>query len=308
MPPVNPLIHDAAESAFFERELESLMAKTYDKKYPELMARQILPVDNAEDPGADTIVYQSFDSYGMAKVIASYSDDLPLADVAGTEHRSPVRAIGSAYRISLKDIESAFKAGRPLETMKAAAARKACETKLDDIAALGDTGHGLVGLLSIANANSYTVANGAGGGANKTWATKTAAEKLADLQGIVRYGAVQTNGVERPNTLGLPIDHYEQAKTEILNTTTGETVLAAFERTSGVKAFGWNKLAGAGANATNRMVAFKRDPDVIKLRIVQEFRQLPAQPSNLAFKVPCWMQTGGVICMYPMSVTYGDGI
>jgi hypothetical protein len=41
---------DAAESAFFERELDHIKAQTYDIKYPMLKARQFVPVSPSWRP------------------------------------------------------------------------------------------------------------------------------------------------------------------------------------------------------------------------------------------------------------------
>lgn len=306
MPPT--MFKTDAESAFFERQLEHVKAKTYDKLYPEFKARKLIPVSYETPAGAKTITYQSFDRVGVAKIIASYADDLPRADVKGTEHHSPVKTIGSSYGYNLEEIEGAMMAGLPLEQRKANAARFACEAQLDSIAAVGNADHGLQGLLNIANALGHTVANGAAG--TKTWKTKTNAEKLADLAGIVKYIIAQTNGVEIPDTLLLPEDQYADIAQAQLSSGVAETVLSFFLRTNPyIKAvMPWAKLAGAGDGGTNRMVCYKRDPDKLTLEIPLEFEQRPAQERNLEMIVPCRMKTGGVICPYPLSVAYGDGI
>lgn len=297
-----------AESAFFERELEHVKSKTYDKQYPEFKARKLLPVSYEVPAGAKTIVYQSFDHVGVAKILSSYADDLPRADVKGTEHASPVKTIGSSFGYNLDEIEAAMMAGTPLEQRKANAARFACEAQLDAIAAVGNADHGLQGLLNITNALSYTVANGAGGA--KTWASKTNAEKLEDLAGIVSYGIAQTKGVEIPNTILLPEDHYSDIAMAQLSSGVAETVLSFFLRTNPYikQVIPWAKLAGAGAGSTNRMVCYKLDPDKLTLEIPLDFEQRAAQEKNLEMVVPCRLKTGGVICPYPLSVAYGDGV
>lgn len=297
-----------AESAFFERELEHVKSRTYDKQYPEFKARKLIPISYETPPGAKTITYQTFDRVGVAKILSSYADDLPRADVKGAEHSSPVKTIGDAYGYNLDEIEAAMMAGSPLEQRKANAARFACEAQLDSIAAVGNADHGLQGLLAIANALSYTVANGAAG--TKTWATKTNAEKLADLTGIVSYMLAQTKGVEIPDTILLPEEQHSDIAQAQLSSGVAETVLSFFLRTNPYikQVLPWAKLAGAGANATNRMACYKRDPDKLTLEIPLEFEQRPAQERNLEMVVPCRMKTGGVICYYPLSVSYGDGI
>jgi hypothetical protein len=70
----------------------------------------------------------------------------------------------------------------------------------------------------------------------------------------------------------------------------------------------WYRCKGAGEGGTNRMVAYKRNPDKLTLEIPMEFTQQPPQLRNLAVDIPCEGEIGGVICPFPLSVTYGDGI
>ena len=46
---------DGAESMFIERQLESVRAKVYEVLYATLQARMLIPVDNSDDPGAESI-------------------------------------------------------------------------------------------------------------------------------------------------------------------------------------------------------------------------------------------------------------
>jgi len=76
---------DTNESIFFARQLEYIKGKTYDIKRPQLNALKLIPVSTETPEGASTITYRQYDTVGMAKVIANYSNDLPRADVKGKE-------------------------------------------------------------------------------------------------------------------------------------------------------------------------------------------------------------------------------
>ena len=56
---------------FFERQLESVESKFYEKKLRELKFRTFLPVSNRDGPGAQTITYYFYTKFGAAKIIAS---------------------------------------------------------------------------------------------------------------------------------------------------------------------------------------------------------------------------------------------
>ena len=57
---------DAAENLFFARELEHVRAKSYDIKYADRKIRQLVPVDNSVDPGAEVVTYSQYDRVGVA--------------------------------------------------------------------------------------------------------------------------------------------------------------------------------------------------------------------------------------------------
>ena len=301
---------DAAESLFFLRELEFIKAKTYDHKYAQFRARELIPVDTSAGPGAETIVYRSYDSRGVAKWINSYADDLADADAFGKEVRSAVRGFAVAYRYNVHEIDAAYMAGKPLQERKALAARRACEQFLDNVAALGDADNAMIGLTNVTNCNSYTVPSGSTLGADQTWATKTGLEILADLVGITSYGVTTTKEVEIPDTILLPTSEYELIAGTPVTSLAQETILSFFLRTSPhIKVVhSWPRLTKADADGTDMMICYRREPDALQLAIPQEFTQLPPQPDNLSYKIPCVMRTGGVIVYYPMSLTIGTGI
>src|ERR1700747_2108233 len=97
MDPRPQLIHmDANDLAFIERQLEDVRPKAYDKKYPALRVREFVPVDNTVNPGAETVKFNQYDMVGMAKLLSSYSQDLPRADVRVQEFRSPIKGMGNS--------------------------------------------------------------------------------------------------------------------------------------------------------------------------------------------------------------------
>ena len=105
------LRHDGDETAFFNRQLEFIKAKTFDILFPELKARSVLPVDFSAGPGAESITYRQFDQAGIAKIIANYAQDLPRADISGKEFTAKVRSLGASYGWTLQEIRAAKMAG-----------------------------------------------------------------------------------------------------------------------------------------------------------------------------------------------------
>lgn len=300
---------DADESVFFARELEFVKSKSYDKKYPELKARTLIPVSNEAEPWADAIVYESFDMVGFAKMIVGYSDDLPRADVKGTEFINPVKSVGASYGYNIMEVRKSRARGKNLEQRKANAAKRAILQEENRIAFLGDAKTNLKGFLNHANVPVLTLPAD-GTGSTTTWSTKTTAQILRDMHAIVNAPINNTLGVEQPNTLLLPRTSYLYVKsTPWATNNDGRTILDLFlQQQSGISVDWLNELETAGAGATKRAVAYRRDPEALTLEIPQDFEQFDPQPRNLEFVVPCHSRIGGVIFYYPMSATYADGI
>ena len=299
---------DADENIFFERQLEQVRAQSYDVKYAQLKARLLIPVDNSIDPGAETVKYEQYDMVGQAKIINSYADDLPRSDVKAKEFRQPIKGIGSAYGYSIQELRAAKFAGKPLEARRANAARRAIEQTIDRIGATGDANNNLLGLLNQPNALSYVVPNGAGGQA--LWSTKTPDEILKDMNGVANLIVSTTLEIELPDTLALPVDQFSLVASTARSPNSDTTILDYFLKNNPyIQAVEpWAKLAGAGSGGTDRMVAYRRDPDALMLVIPQEFEQFPPQSKGLEFEIPCHARCGGVQVFYPLSICYGDGI
>jgi len=300
---------DATESAFLNKQLEHVRSKTYDKRYPQLKARRFVPVDSSVDSGADTVTYYQYSHFGTAKLIASYADDLPQAEVEAKKFTTNVYSLGNSYSYDIMDIRRSMKAGIGLPQLKANAARRAFEVKVDEILATGDSVAGLYGLLNQPNALTYTVPND-GTGTSTLWSTKTPDQIVRDMHGIAHWIVTSTKEVEQPNTLLLPLEQYNLAATTRMGDGSNDTILTHFLNTSQyiTEVASWDKLDGAGSGPSDRMVAYYKDPDYVQGIIPQEFEQFPPQEINLEYRVPCHGRIGGVVMPYPHSMAYGDGI
>ena len=302
---------DAAENLFFARELEHVRAKSYDIKYADRKIRQLVPVDNSVDPGAEVVTYSQYDRVGVAKLIASYANDLPRADVKGKQFSVEVKGLGSSYGYSVQEIRAARLAGKPLEQRKADAARQAIEDLIDQIGASGNAATGLIGLLNIANAQTYTITAGAGGQTRWNFGAtpKTGLEVIKDLNSGVHTIVTVTKEAEKPDTVLLPTSQYAYVASTPLQTGSDTTILDFFLKNSPYikQVESWEKLAGAGAGATDRMVVYRRDPDALQLVIPQEFEQFAPQLEGMQYTVNCHMRFGGTVFTYPLSAIYMDG-
>lgn len=300
---------DADESIFFKRELEHIKAKSYDVEYPELKARSLIPVSNEAGPGAESITYEQYDHVGTAKLLASYAEDLPRADVKGKEFTSPVRGAADSYGYSIQEIRAAKLAGKPLTQRRADAAKRALMELDNRIAFFGDTKSGLKGFFNHPNVPVFTL-TADGTGATVTWSTKTSTQIVRDLNDFTNSVVEQTNGVEIPDSLLLPLVSYNKIKNLAFGDNADRTVLKYFlENNEYVKQVIWvNELATAGVGSTKRMVVYAKNPDKVTLEIPQDFEQFEPELNGLTYEVACHMRLGGVIFYKPLSAAYADGI
>lgn len=304
------LLHlDAAESAFFQRELEHVKSNTYDVKYAELKARRLFPLNPDVDPGATKITYQQYDGFGIGKIISNYADDLPRVDLKGKEFSSPVKELGAAYAYTIKEIRSSNMVGKRLDQRRASFARRAVSQAENKIAFVGDASTGLPGFLTNPNVPTVTIPAD-GTGASKAWSTKTPAQIIRDLNLVANSVPANTKGIEVPDTLLLPLEQYTYIASTPRSDNSDTTILKYFLGNNPfIKQVEWvNELADAGGGGIDRAVAYRRDPEVLTLEVPSDFEQLEAEKRNLEYVIDCIESFGGVIIYYPLSICFGDGI
>lgn len=295
---------DAADSVFFRRQLESIDARIYEKKYPKFKARGLIPTQQGVDPDARVYTYRMFDKFGKAKPISNGADDLPRAGASGAEYSQIIQNVGMSYAYELAEIRAAARTGTPLDEMRASAARGAVEELVDEYLALGNTDLGLKGLLALSNTSTYTVTG--------FWGDLDAADPdnvAADIMGIASKGVEATDEAFNRFTVVMPLALYNIAAQLKMSTASDVTVLKYVLATSPYieQVVPWfrTELAGAGGT-THRIAAFPRDPECVAALVPREFTFEQPEQRNLAYVVNGTASCGGVVCRFPKAITYGD--
>lgn len=307
------LIHstnlDAGETAFFSRELESIKSRSYDIEYPEMKAFTHIPISTEAGEGAQAITYAQFEEVGMARIIESYADDLPRADVRGKEYTTRVQSVGASYGYSVQEIRSSIMVNRNLPQRQSNAARRANDQKVNRLAWFGDATYNILGILNTPNIPSAPVEND-GTGASTLWTTKTPDQILRDLNEVTNSIVALTNGVETPNTVLLPVAQYTLIASTPRSSTSDTTILDYFIKNNPfIKNVDWvPELAGAGPSGVDIFIAYDKNPDKLTMEIPMPYTQYPPQERNLEFVIPCESRFGGVIVYYPLSLAIGEGI
>lgn len=306
---INSTNLDAVGSLFFANQLNFIQSKVYEYEYPELEAFNVLPVTNNAPAGAEYITYMAYQGAGRARIIESYADDLPAADLQGFQMMQKIKSIGASYRYSHQEIRAAQWANVDLPFRQAEVARRAIMQEINTLAFTGNVQGGFTGFFNNPNVPLYTVpADGVGG--STTWATKAPEQILRDLNNLANQIVVNSNGVERPDTVLLPLDQYAMISSMARSPTTDTTILSFFLMNNPYirQVVPIPQLAGAGPTGLDIMIAYEMNVNKLAMEIPMPFTQYPPQERNLEFVINCEARFGGVSIFYPLSVNIAQGI
>lgn len=300
---------DVAGDIYFSRQLEFVQQRAYEYQYPGLKSFELIPISYEVPDWAEFVTVTQYQSAGRARIINSYADDLPEASIIGAQMTSPIVSIGNSYRYSHQEIRASMGKGISLDTRLAFAARRASDQLIDDLAFYGDPVTGLTGLLNNPGVPTVPVpADGTGG--SSAWADKTPQQILRDMNMVVNQIVVNSNDVERPNVLLLPVEQYSLISSTPRSNTSDTTILQFFRLNNPYieEVIPVAKLSGAGTAGVDIMVAMDNSSDKLVMYMPMPFTQYPPQERNLEFVINCEARFGGVQSIYPMSMIIGEGI
>lgn len=310
---------DADALAWTVRELLMVKRTVYEVQYPELMGMTFVPPDTeVTDPGASHFTYRYQDRVGKARLAGAMPrGNIPRSDITVSEETPiEIQSIVMAYGWNLQEVRAAVLARRSLTAAKAVATRKAMMHEHDDIILLGDGTSDykyLRGLFKLSGTVSYAVPNGDSGA--KTFESKTGMEIVATLHGLCNAIQTNSNGVEQPSHIILPLTSYTTAIEKRIGDGSSVSALDYFiaqrKRMTGGKFQDVQssvKLETAGSGSTKRAVAYDRDASKVFRVDPVEYEEMPPQTEDFETVVNCHARTAGVTTPYPKSIAYGDGI
>jgi hypothetical protein len=223
-------------------------------------------------------------------------------------------AIG--YRYTLEELGQAMMLpGTNLTTERAAAARRAYEEMVHNVAMYGDSRKNWKGLTNHTLPPIVNIAT--------SWPTQVATASDASLSAILQnVNAILTNvwlssqTVEMADTLLLPLSAMALlSMTQLPNTTMNlmewikKNNLYSAETGGELTIRGVRGLDTASASGGGRAIAYRRDPDVLKIHIPMPHRFLPVwQTGPIVFDVPGIFRMAGLEIRRPGAFRYADGV
>lgn len=307
-----PMQYDAqAALGFLINQTSYIEQQVNEIVYPDIQYPELIPVDTSAGEFAKSVTYYSSDKYGEANWINGNSDDLPLAGTEKTKFQTPVYTAAIGYSFGWEEVNQAMLLGRNLQADDAAAARRAYEEMVDRVAVLGDSRKGFQGLINNSSVNAASATNGDWGGTGTT-----SDQVLEDVNNALLAVGSSTLYTSIADTLLLSFGKMNFLATTRLGDT--ERTLLSFLRENNTYTAmtgrpltirGVRGLETAGVGGTERMIAYRRDPSVLKLHIPMPHRFLPVhQAGPLRWEVPGVFRLGGLDIRRPLEVKYRDGV
>ncbi len=303
--------YDAATGlAFMISQLSAIEQKMYEKKYKAITYNLLIPISTEGGEYITSITYFFMDGKAVAKFVGTKSLNVPIAEIGTQSITVPVELAATGYEYSDEELGQAMLLGRSLTADKANVARRACEEHLQTVAMVGDATHGLPGFINNTNVTSASVVDP---GSGTEWVNKTPAQILFDINDFMGDIFVDTLQVEKPSRLLLPTAQWNYIAGTPRSDTSDTTILAWLVANSPYLSsvddiIPVSELAGAGAGATDRMIAYDFDPDKVVMHIPKPLIFTEPQRKGRGYEVPGTYKCGGVEFRYPGSARYADGI
>ena len=307
-----PMQYDAqAALGFLINQTSHIEQQVNEIVYPDIQYPELIPVDTSAGEFSKSVTYYSADKYGEANWINGNSDDIPLAGTEMTKFQTPVYTAAIGYSFGWEEVNQAMLLGHNLQGDDAAAARRAYEEMVDRVAILGDSRKGFQGLINNSSVNAASATNGDWGGTGTT-----SDQVLEDVNNALLAVGSSTLYTSIADTLLLSFGKMNFLATTRLGDT--ERTLLSFLRENNTYTAmtgrplmirGVRGLETAGVGGTERMIAYRRDPSVLKLHVPMVHRFLPVhQAGPLRWEVPGVFRLGGLDIRRPLEVKYRDGV
>lgn len=296
-------VRDAAQAAlrFSISQQSHVETGVLKRKYPAIRYAEMIPVDTSANPFAASVTHFSQDSVGKAKFINGKGDDIPLVNLLRQKFEQGVNMAGIGYAFSVEEIGQAQMVNQNLSSDGAEAANLAFNQMVDEVAFVGNAELGVQGLLNTTGITSVAAA--------ATFAASTPQEILAEINGTLTSIMTATNGVEMADTLLLPIAQYGDIATRQIAPESTMTILQFIRESNVYTAMTGQPLTIVATHRlTNKMVAYKRDPSVVKMHMPMPLQFLAPQLSGLQVTVPGMFRFAPINIRTPGAIRYKTGI
>ncbi len=248
----NGLIVDEDLALYARDQLLLSVAKSVNKKYPNLKYTELFPVVNI--PGYEwenAFEVLEYDTFGIATVLADSANDGGLVGVVARRQRYTIKTLSDYTRVSWIAIQQSRAKNVPLEAKHGNALVYGMEKKHNSIAYDGDSDYGLQGVFTsqLPRMNAAT-----------TFAAAANPRARIDILNNAVTTVVQNcSGIWTPKLIAMPSRQMNFLANDIYTDATGKTTLQTFKENqlalNQITEFVVDdSLVGKGENGTDAML------------------------------------------------------
>lgn len=298
---------------FVIQQGRTVEARIYQRRYPTFNYAAVVPVVTEGNEWAIGTMFFSVDVAGEAKFISGAANDMPFSAATRDQATHDFAMIGAGWEWNIEEVNQAALYGIPLSDTKALASSQNIERLLNTIAMVGHTEKNWTGF-----ANSADVPRADVDTPGTFWAAKTVDQILLNVNEVLTRVRTQSNEVEWADTLALPPEAYRVIATKRLGSGDGTLTVLEYIRRNNVYTaetgqaltiIPVRELATASNDGGGRMVAYRRDPEVVRFHLPMPRRVLaPRQKSLMGFEQGIIARTGGTEWRLPKAAAYADEV
>ena len=234
---------------------------------------------------------------------------------------SPLYLWGMEIGFTIPELESARQVGRPIDDQKLIGLKLKHNMDIDEMVYIGDTELGKYGLVNASSVSTGFVANGAA--LKRTWASKTPAEILVDVNELLTSAWAAAGWKVCPSRLLLPPVQFAYINTPMtIGGVGGFQSIAAYIAANSLCnqvngkpleilhckwLTGRGVAAGSPSAATDRMVAYTKAKDRVRYPMVP-LQRTPLEYRSIYQLTTYFGRLGVVEVVYPETILYRDGL
>lgn len=235
----------------------------------------------------------------------------PAVDLGKTAQ--PLYPWGQELSWSVFELAKSALLGTPIEMSKYNAMDMKYQMDIDQVVYTGETAFSQYGLLNSPSVTATNVVNG--GTASPLWSSKTAQERLNDVNTMLNAVWVASGWKVMPSRILLPPAQFLGLNSTIVTTAGTSSVLTFLRENNAsnlinnrpLEIFPCKWLVGRGAGATDRMIAYDPSPEYVRYPLVPRMKT-PLEIRSLFQLTTYYAKLGFVEFHYPETLAYADGI
>ena len=277
---------DAGETIFLAEQLKHVEAQVLNVERKPLDGLELIPISRDAPPYANTIAFRTRETTGAAKFVRDNPRDIPMISQGVTEATVPYLEYAIGYEVTRNELAAAQAYGINLDADGAIGCHQALDEFLNTAILLGYPQRLIKGFAGTKEVKRRKVTNAID-------SNSTADQIIAEANNVINSVAEDSSGVEKPDTLALPLDSYTYMATTARSSTSDTTILEFLAGTNpyvkGVQ--NYKAMAGlmaltpdAAVGESDWMMAYSFDPSKVDVN-AQPPMMLEVQKVGLCYVV-----------------------